>query len=134
MDTQTVWLLVMSIATPVAGVLGFGIQLRQVKKARLENDKLQLEMAALRQRAANAERRIVLATNAEVQKITHGEVLFSKSSRVRGDEEPEVLVEQQAPKLMERLFLVGVIALVSLFLAYLVYDLYRITVWLWTLL
>ena len=118
----------MSIATPAAGVVGFGIQLRQVKKARLENDKLHLEIAALRQRAAEAERRIVLATNEEVQKITRGEVLFSLG---RVGEQPEAPAKKLAQKLMEYLILVSVVALVGLFLAYLVYDLYRFTIWLW---
>lgn len=119
------WLLVMSIATPVAGVVGFAIQLRQVKKARLENEKLQLEVAALRQRAAEAECRIVHATNEEVQKITLGEVRFSR----RRVGEPEVFARLK-PKLKDRIILVAVITLAGLFLSYLIYDLYRIAVWL----
>lgn len=123
MDTQTVWLLAMSIATPVAGVVGFAIQLRQVKKTRLENEKLQLEVAALRQRAVEAERRIVLATSEEVQRITRGEVRFS-----RRRDEPGVFAKPK-PKLKDRVILVAVVALVGLFLSYLIYDLYRIAAW-----
>lgn len=125
MDTQMLWLLAMSIATPIAGVVGFGIQLRQIKKARLENDKLQLEIAALRRQAIEAERRIVLPTNSEVQKITLGEVRFS-----RGDVDKPDAIAKPIPKLKEHLIVAAVIAIARIFLIYLAYDLYRIAAWL----
>ncbi len=37
MDIQTIWIFVAAVSTPIAGVVGFAIQLQQVEKARLEN-------------------------------------------------------------------------------------------------
>lgn len=92
----------------------------------MENEKLQLEIAALQQRAMQAERRIVVATNEEVQKITRGQVAFSRGCLNR-----ETFAEPQ-PKLKDRIILAAVVGLASLFLVYLVYDLYRLAVWLGT--
>jgi hypothetical protein len=120
MDTQTLWMIVLSVATPVAGVVGFAIQLRQVKSARLKNEKLKLEIAALQQRAQEAERRIVIPTNTEVQKITRGEVLFSRQREGAS----EVFVKPKTT-LKEHFIVAVVLALVGLIVVYLVYDLYR---------
>lgn len=121
MDTQTLWMIALSVATPVAGVVGFAIQLRQVKSARLTNEKLKLEIAALQQRAQEAERRIVMPTNTEVQKITLGEVLFSRQR----EGAPEVFVKPKTT-LKEHFIVAVVLALVGLIVVYLVYDLYRL--------
>jgi hypothetical protein len=53
----------------VAGIVGFAIQLRQVKKLRLENEKLQLEIQALRARARRDDQRIVEASDEQVLRI-----------------------------------------------------------------
>lgn len=78
MDIQTIWIIVAAVSTPLAGVVGFAIQLRQVKKARLENDKLQLEIDRLKAEEARRSSRIILPTNREVERITHpsGPVVF----------------------------------------------------------
>ncbi|MBK6654463.1 hypothetical protein [Zoogloea sp.] len=47
MDIQTIWIFVAAVSTPITGVVGFAIQLRQVEKARLENRKLKLELVKL---------------------------------------------------------------------------------------
>lgn len=62
MDTQGTWLIIVSAATPIAGVVGFAINVRQVKKTKLENVKLQLEIEKLNQEAAANEKRIVPVT------------------------------------------------------------------------
>ena len=46
-------ILVLSLAIPIAGVIGFAMQLRQVKKTRLENKRLRREIAALREDVTN---------------------------------------------------------------------------------
>lgn len=127
MDTQTLWLLFMSIATPIAGFVGFAIQLRQVKNARLENDKLQLEIAALRQRAVEAERRIVIPTNREVQRIT-----LNNISASRYIAPGKTLAGSPSPTLKDRLILIAAATLMAVLLAYLGYDVYRIAWWLAT--
>jgi hypothetical protein len=40
MNVAEIWIIILSIATPVAGIVGFAVQLRQVRGANLENRKL----------------------------------------------------------------------------------------------
>lgn len=76
MDIQTIWIIVLVISTPIAGVVGFAIQLRTVKKTRLENEKLSLEIQRLN-RQENAEAaRIVQPSNDEVSRVVHGKSLY----------------------------------------------------------
>ena len=117
-------MIALSIATPVAGVVGFAIQLRQIKSAHLTNEKLKLEIVALQQRSQEAERRIVIPTNMEVQKITRGEVFFS-----RGQEGAPTAFAEPKKTLKEHFISAIVLALGSLIMTYLIYDLYRLAVW-----
>ena len=91
MDIQTIWIVVAAVSTPIAGVVGFAIQLRQVKKARLENLKLSLEIENLREQVARGRGRIHVATPAEIREITG--VRFSRSGRggvrAAGEGKPE---------------------------------------------
>lgn len=118
----------MSIATPIAGVIGFALQIRQIKKVRLENAKLQLEIAALRKQAIDADRRIVLATNEETQRISRREVLYSRQCHSSAEE--SLTAREPKSTFRDYLILVALIGLALLFLSYLVYDLYRAGVWL----
>lgn len=129
MDPQTLWIIALSISTPIAGFVGFAIQLRAVKKGHLENEKLQLEIEALKAKAVEAERRIVQVTTAEVQRFsTKDNILFSKAPR-RSDKE---VGPTPAPKTSLKEFaLAGAIILGLLLLAgYFLYDIYRLVVWL----
>ncbi|HEY6896030.1 MAG TPA: hypothetical protein VI279_02110 [Rhodocyclaceae bacterium] len=138
MEIQTLWIIALSIATPIAGVVGFAIQLRQVKKAHLENEKLQLEIRALKERAAEADRRIVPVTNEEVLKVNQGGTWLSRTGRGlesraapggRGDDtESDVSTEYKTP-LRETLFAVATLSALALIAAYLVYDIYRLVMW-----
>ncbi|MDP3513569.1 MAG: hypothetical protein Q8S20_12540 [Sulfuritalea sp.] len=135
MDIQTFWIIALSIATPIAGVVGFAIQLRQVKTARLENEKLQLEIAALRERAVAAEQRIVKPTNEEVHQVNHGRPMFSRYSSLesRGsyaDESSNALSSggSKTP-FKEKVFAIAALSAVALVAAYLVYDIYRLVIW-----
>ncbi len=123
MDTQMLYLIVLSVATPVAGVLGFAIQIRQVKKARLENQKLELEVSALRANAAEAELVIVRATNDEVRRITRNDILYSKSSLGWKPSEPSPV------PLKEKLLAIALILGAIMLIAYFVYDIYRLLSW-----
>jgi hypothetical protein len=138
-DIHTFWIIALSIATPVAGVIGFAIQLRQVKKAHLENEKLQLEIGALKKRAAAAEQRIVKPTNEEVLKVNHGLPLFSRSSGLesRGnyaDEMPDASYRNPKTSLKEKAIVSFAVSAIILIAAYLVYDVYRLVIWLGMLL
>jgi len=117
MDIQTIWIIVAAVSTPIAGVVGFAIQLRQVEKARLENEKLKLELEKLthdrdkmgleltklsleierlQHQSKKEASRIVVATNAQVAKFNDLDIQFS---RKRG--EPTVFrdltEEKEAP-------------------------------------
>lgn len=128
MSDYAIWLLVLAISTPVAGVVGFAIQLRQVKKIRLENEKLQLEIAALRANAAAAEQRIVLPTNREVLSITRPDVpLFCR----RDPNTDRERVARKKPSFKERLTNISIGLAFLLVFFYLLYDLYRLVGWLW---
>jgi hypothetical protein len=128
MDPQTLWIILLSISTPIAGIVGFAIQLRAVKKGRLENEKLQLEVAALKAKATEAERRIVQVTTAEVQRFTTKDsILFSHHI---DSDEPTV----PAPKTSLKEFVIvgaGIFGLLFL-TGYFFYDVYRLVIWLGT--
>lgn len=80
MYTNTLWLLALSVSTPIASVVGFAIQLRQVRKTKLENEKLALETASLKLTAKSREQRIQRVTTDEVLRYSRGDVMFSRSS------------------------------------------------------
>jgi multidrug resistance efflux pump len=126
MDPQTLWLIALSVATPVAGVVGFAIQLRQVKKTRLENEKLQLEIAALKVSAAISERRIMQVTTTEVQRFGSGDVMFSLD--LRDNEQPYKKLRREVLK--EEAVNAAIVLVVLVLFSYFIYDLYRMGVWL----
>ena len=128
MSDYAIWTLILAIATPVAGVIGFAIQLRQVKKIRLENEKLQLEIAALKASAVAAEQRVVLATNREVLNITRPDgPLFSRRDP-DPDREP---ITWPKPSFKERFTNLAIGLAFLLVFLYLLYDLYRLAAWFW---
>lgn len=133
MDIQTLSIISLSVATPIAGVVGFAIQLRQVRKTRLENEKLHLEILALKKNAAVTEQRIVKATTEEVLKVAHGQPMFSRGleSRSSGGGARITSAPRSAKEsLKEKLIaVVGLSALVFM-AVYLIYDIYRAIIWL----
>jgi cell shape-determining protein MreC len=128
MDTHTLWLLALSLATPIAGVVGFAVQLRQVKRTRLENEKLLLELEALRQRAIAVEQRVQRVTTEEVIKYSrsHGDVMFSRSTGERAASRAQSRMSAAKNYAVNLLVLMAV----ALVVMYLVYDAYRIVLWL----
>ena len=132
-DTHTLWLLALSLATPVAGIVGFALQLRQVKKTRLENEKLQLEIDALRKGVAGAETRIVHATNEEVKRISwRDEPQFSRKGPPGSEyaNQSGKTGEQRKTRYKDRIFEFAIVTAVVVVLGYLAYDIYRIIMWL----
>lgn len=126
MDIQSIWVVILAIATPLAGVVGFGVQLRNVKKLRLENEKLELELQMMREEIKNGNSHIVRATNEEVMRI-NDIPMFSRSSSspISSDE-----IARSKPRLST-----GEVALIVgflFFVAYLIYDLYRLGSWVWS--
>lgn len=125
MDTQTLWIIALSISTPVAGIVGFAIQLREVKKKRLQNEKLQLEIEALKANAAAANSRVVQVTTKEVQEFAKDVPMYSRG-RPAAEAVPQAV---QKPALKDYALIGAAILSVLLVLTYFVYDLYRLFVW-----
>ncbi len=71
MGIDSIWIIILAVSTPIASVVGFAIQLRNVKKLRLENDKLNLEIAILMRDQKASESRIIPVSNDEVIKYAH---------------------------------------------------------------
>lgn len=129
MDIQTLWIIALSIATPVAGVIGFAIQIREVKKGRLEIEKLQLEIDALRAKATASNSRIVQVTTAEVQRFTaRDDIMFSR--KATGVE----LLPARKTSLKEIAMVGSAVLGLLLLAAYVLYDIYRFVAWLSTVL
>jgi len=125
MEIQTIWLIILAISPPIAGIVGFSIQLRNTKKLRLENEKLQLEINQLKLKAERENRRIIEPTNAEVEK-------FSRTIRYKF----ESINGSRAKRSMFSGFSSGEIFGILLFLfltVYFIYDLYRLGSWVWSL-
>lgn len=125
MDSSAIWLLILSISTPVAGVIGFAIQLRQIRKTRLENEKLLLEIAALKASAEASEKRVVLPTVDEVLRFGRDEILLSR----RPPDDPAALDSkfEGSQTDVSSILLVTLVVLVA---CYAVYDVVRLVMWL----
>ena len=128
MDTQTIWLLVASVAPSIAGVVAFAIQLRQVKKSRLENEKLQLEISTLKEAARKSQSRIVAVTTDEI--LQYG-VNETRLSRARTHDHaaalPNVRPKHSIRNSLEVIVVGGFLILI---IAYGLYDIYRLVEWL----
>ena len=122
MNNYAAWALVLATATPVAGAVGFAIQLRQLKKIRLENEKLQLEITALKASAAVAEQRVVLPTNREVLNITRPDGPLFSLPNPNPDSEFKTWPKPSFKERLTNLFIGSTFLLVVL---YLLYDVYR---------
>ncbi len=125
MDAQSLWLIALSVATPIAGIVGFSVQLRQVKKTKLENEKLQLEIMALKAAAASSQKRIVLPTNEEVMRITRpGSPMFSRSGGL--NERPTPARQNTKDRMIE----VAILVAIGFVVTHAAFDIYRFVMWL----
>ena len=128
-DTTTFWLICLSVSTPIAGVIGFAIQLRAVKKIRLENEKLTLEIQNLRKEQEASERRIITASTDEV--IEYNRPMFSRRGTGVNPGPDDGPIENKRPFItaaIEFTFYLLVVVIVC----YLLFDIYRCVVWLWS--
>lgn len=126
------WLTCLAVATPIAGVVGFAIQIRTVRKVRLENDKLELEIVRLQQELKDADKRIVLAELKEIEK--YGGVKYSIRGPCPGPDEGATSNQSMGSSIASAVGLFAALAGVILFVLYLGYDIYRVGAWLWSLL
>ena len=127
------WLICLAVATPIAGVVGFAIRIRTVRKVRLENAKLELEIVLLQKELKEADRRIVLAEPREIEK--YGGVQFSLGGPCPGPvEEPMSNPNPSVwSSVASAVALFAILAVFILFILYLGYDVYRVGAWLWSL-
>ena len=117
-------MLALAAAAPIAGIVGFAIQLRQVRKAQLENEKLLLEIAALKAAQTASQARVIAATTDEVIRYNN----LPMFSRGRGSN-PGPDRQASEPSISDRLIGVGVSLLVLLLACYVAYDIYRFLGW-----
>jgi hypothetical protein len=124
MNSDALWLLVLSIATPVAGVVGFAIQLRQVRKTKLENEKLALEVAALKLAAESREQRIQRVTTDEVLRYGGNDVRFSRGGGLNSN-----LASGATSNWSGNVAGVFAVTLALIIVGYAIYDIYRLIYW-----
>lgn len=106
-------------------MVGLAIQLRQVKKSRLENEKLQLEIAELNAKAVASKQRVMQVTTAEAQRFVNRDVMFSLNV---GDNKPYKKSHRERIKELTTNVIIILIVIVVIF--YIVYDLFRLSIWL----
>lgn len=125
------WLIAVALASPIAGIVGFFIQLRTLKRARLENEKLSLEIDQLKQAQKASEDIVRVATHEET--IKYSEPRYSlRRSAGSGATENNIGPSPVNPirnAVIQFSFWFGA----ALFMIYLAYDLFRVCRWLWAL-
>lgn len=121
---NTIYLLALAAAAPIAGIVGFAIQLRQVRKAQLENEKLLLEIAALKAAQTASQARVIAATTDEVIRYNN----LPMFSRGRGPNQGSDW-QPSEPSISGRLVGVGVSLLAILVVCYVADDIYRFIGW-----
>ena len=126
------WLICLAIATPIVGVVGFAIQIRTVRKVRLENAKLELEIGRLQKELKEADKRLVLAEPKEIEK--YGRPQFSLPGPCPGPDEAWAAEISKTSSVTAAIGLFAAMAGIILFVLYLGYDIYRVGIWLWSFL
>lgn len=124
------WLIALAVSTPIAGVVGFALQLRTIRELRLENHKLSLEISKLEREAKDAQSQIVRATDEEIEK--YSEIRFSRGwTGVNAGPDDGPIFESS---FLSSLAQYSLLLLTVLFFIYFLFDLYRVASWLWSLL
>jgi len=127
---EIIWFVIMAILIPLAGFIGFSVQVRSMKKLRLENDKLTLENLALRAAQQDATKSSVTPINIVRQGIQGVE-----TQGVDDINQPEESIEEEVEELLsdidwrDKLIQIGTLFL----LCYFLYDIYRLGTWLYSL-
>lgn len=125
------WLIAVALASPIAGIIGFFIQLRTLKKARLENEKLRLEIDQLRQAQKSSESIVRVATHDET--VKYSEARF-RLGPLTDSETAEFDIDPHSRKTIRGAIVQFTVWFaVGLFVIYLAYDVFRVGRWLWML-
>lgn len=130
MTVQEAWLIALAVATPLSGVVGFAIQLREVKRQRLENERLVLELPRIRGEIERQQQRLVIPTTDEVVRYAPpgGDVRFR--GPCPGDDGEPLLLGRPVGSTESGRWLLLKLAIVLLLVAYAIFDVYRLFGWL----
>lgn len=129
-DTNTFWLICLAVSTPIAGVVGFAIQLRTIKKMRLENEKLALEIENLRREQQESARRIMIPSTDEI--VKYNEPMFSRGWTGVNPGPDDGPIEKNRRFINAGIELAFYL-LLAIFVFYLLFDICRLLIGLWTL-
>ncbi|WP_041421578.1 hypothetical protein [Shewanella sediminis] len=127
---EIIWFVIMAILIPLAGFIGFSVQVRSMKKLRFENDKLTLENLALRAAQQDATNSSVTPINTARQAIQGG-----NTQGVDDISQSEESIEEDVEDFLsdidwrDKLIQIGTLFL----LCYFLYDIYRLGTWLYSL-
>lgn len=125
------WLVAIALASPIAGAVGFFIQLRTLKKTRLENEKLSLEIDQLKQAQKASEGIVRVATHEET--IKYSDQLYCIRRPAESEATEDEIDESSKRSVREAVIQFALWFVVALFIVYLAYDVFRVSRWLWTL-
>jgi len=126
---EIIWFVIMAILIPLAGFIGFSVQVRSMKKLRLENDKLTLENLSLRAAQQDTTKSSVTPINTVRQGIQGVE-----TQGVDDISQPEESLEEVEELLSDIDWRDKLIQIGTLFLlCYFLYDIYRLGTWLYSL-
>lgn len=125
------WLVAVAIASTIAGIVGFFIQLRVLQRAHLENVKLRLEIDQLKQ-AQKASVGIVRLATHEAS-IKYSDQLFSLRRPAESEATEDDIDASSKRPLRGAIIQFALWFGLALFIVYLAYDVFRVSRWLWTL-
>lgn len=125
------WLIAVAVASPIAGIVGFFIQLRTLQKTRLENVKLRLEIDQLRQAQKVSEGIVRVATHEET--IKYSDQLYSLRRPTESEATDDDIGTNSKRPVQDAVIQFALWFGVALFILYLAYDVFRLSRWLWTL-
>ncbi len=126
MDIESAWTILVTVAAPIAAIVAFYIQLKNVKKTHLQNKKLELEVQKLKDANKKLESQIQLPTDEEIKKYSKKEpdIMFSRSTGAYTKQSIlNRFVNIDWGSLITAVFAIS-------FIVYLFYDIYRIGLWL----
>ncbi len=125
MTIDMIWMIIIGVSAPIAGVVAFYLQLKKVKKINLENNKLYLEINQLKEEKRELESQIKIPTSEEIERYGRPDIpLFSRKSSSDSEERNLVnsIFDIDWGSLLIAMLVVG-------FMGYFFYDIYRVGLW-----
>ncbi|MGD8177005.1 hypothetical protein [Marinimicrobium sp. ARAG 43.8] len=126
MTVELIWLIIVSLSAPITGVVAFYLQLKNVRKANLENRKLILELHKLKLENERLDNLIHRPTYEEIDRYGRKDEPMC-SLAADGDSLPKKTLLERV-KEIDWLSLVASIVIVA-FISYLFFDVYRLGKW-----